>query len=289
MGLENKRPCKVVTVRKAIIAARDQLALVTDVPALEAELLVSFVLHQSRSHVYAWPEKLLTIAQCNALSALITRRLEKEPMAYILGKREFWSLELAVSPETLVPRPETELLVETALSLFQQDNRAVRAADLGTGSGAIAIALAHERPSWQIFATEMSREALAVAQCNAKKMGAKGISFYWGNWCKALPCVDFDVIISNPPYLAQKEWEANKEALWWEPREALVAGEEGLSALRHICKTGLAYLRPGGRLVLEHGHRQGAFVRRWLEEEGFREVSSVLDLASNERMTIGTV
>lgn len=257
-------------------------------PQFNAELLLAFVLQQSRAHLVAWPEKIVTKEQCEHYIQYVKRAAEGEPIAYITRSREFWSLSLQVTRDTLIPRPETELLVETILQLFPA-NISIRVADLGTGSGAIACALAHERPLWRIDATDQSVKALQIASINAQQLKLTNISFYCGNWCTALPAKDFDVIVSNPPYITEKEWPMVASKLAFEPKAALVSGEDGLMAIREIVNSAVTYLRPGGYLWLEHGYHQGALVRELLAQAGFEGIQTEQDLAGCERVSGGRV
>jgi release factor glutamine methyltransferase len=217
--------------------------------------------------------------------ALIERRARGEPLAYLTGIREFWSLPLRVSRAVLVPRPETELLVERALAL-----RAVsegRVVDLGTGSGAIALALARERPHWRVTATDISMEALAVARANAAELQLTGIDFRQGSWFAPLGGARFDLIVSNPPYVAADDAVLEDPALAHEPRLALTPGVDALRCLREIARDAPQHLEPGGWLLVEHGAAQAAAVRDELVLAGCRSVRSHRDLAGHERITEG--
>jgi release factor glutamine methyltransferase len=276
-----------ITIQRVLQQAKAQLASICEQPGLEAELLLAHALNQTRSHLYAWPDKELTQAEVDLFASYLARRCRLEPLAYITGHREFWSLDLSVTPDTLIPRPDTELIVMTALALFPQDNAQIKVADLGTGSGAIAVAMASERRLWQIYATDISESALQIAGKNAHTLGFLNISFYHGNWCTALPSVDFDMIVSNPPYIAETEWQEYVAGLQFEPRSALVAGQDGLRDIREISQSAINHLRPGGYLLVEHGFLQGEAVRDILAAYGYCEVRTVRDLANNERVTVG--
>jgi release factor glutamine methyltransferase len=251
--------------------------------ALEARVLLAHVLGIPRSRITSHPEASCVAAQARDYLALIERRAAGEPLAYLTGHREFWSLDLHVSAAVLVPRPETELLIERALALGPAT--AARVADLGTGSGAIALALAGERPQWQVVATDVSDAALTVARGNAATLGLPGIEFRLGSWYAALTPEPFDLLVSNPPYI-----DAGDPALallQHEPQLALTPGADGLASLRHLAAGAAAHLRPGGWLLLEHGRDQAASVRDALVLAGFRHVRSHRDLAGLERMTEG--
>jgi release factor glutamine methyltransferase len=250
---------------------------------LDARVLLASVLQVPRSRLDAHPEELVAAESAQRFAALIERRAGGEPVAYLTGRREFWSLELRVTPDVLVPRPETELVVERALALGPAG--AARAADLGTGSGAIAIALAHERPDWQIVATDVSAPALALARDNARALGLARIDFRAGDWFAPLGNEHFDLLVSNPPYVAADD-PALLE-LRHEPPLALTPGPDALQCLRTLTRGAPRHLRSGGWLVLEHGAGQAEEARRELVAAGFRHVRSHRDLSAHERVTEG--
>ncbi len=272
------------TIQQALSHAVASLHAVADVPQLEAEILLAFVLGEARSYLYAWPEKELTDEQWRQFGDCVERRKQKEPIAYVTGSKEFWSLDLRVTKATLVPRPETELLVEQILAAFPKISR-IQVADLGTGSGAIAAALAVERPDWDIAAVDNNSATLAIAQENAQRLHLKNIHFYCGNWCEPLPRHDFDVIVSNPPYIAETEWSDYEDGLLFEPRGALVSGRDGLVAIREISQGAKQYLKAGGLLLLEHGASQGESVRFILHHDGYKNIHTLRDLFGQERVT----
>lgn len=274
------------TVIDLLQQARIELAEVTDQPGLEAEILLQHVLGVSRSHLRAWPELTVSNEHVILFQAYVSRRLQKEPIAYLIGQQEFWSLSLAVSTDTLIPRSETELLVEKILTLFPDAKASVRLADLGTGSGAIAMALASERPHWTICAVDVSQSALQIASKNAQTLGLKNISFYLGSWCTALPDWDFDVIVSNPPYIAESEWSNYADGLQFEPYTALVSGMDGLDDIRVISRDARRYLVQGGRLLIEHGFEQAQAVQAILAADGYQLIDSIADLAGHLRVTM---
>lgn len=214
------------------------------------------------------------------------RRLDGEPVAHITGNREFWSLELAVTPDVLIPRPETELLVEQALKHIPI-NQSVDVVDLGTGSGAIAIAIASERPRANVIATDSSAEALAVAKDNATTHKLQRIEFVHSNWFESLSAKQFDVIVSNPPYVANDDPHLEQGDVRYEPMSALSAGPDGLDDIKTLCADSCAQLKPGGWLVIEHGFDQGLATRGLFEQAGFNSVATYRDLSTNERVTEG--
>jgi release factor glutamine methyltransferase len=254
---------------------------------LEAALLLCHLLGTPRSHLFAWPEKRLTPEQQQDYEALIRRRLDGEPIAHITGEREFWSLPLRVTPDTLIPRPETELLVERALHHLA-GVKAPHIADLGTGSGAIALALAGERTDATVHASDQSAAALAVARENATTLKLRNVSFFQGSWCDALPkgqC--YDLIVSNPPYIEAGDPHLRRGDLPHEPLSALVAGPDGLDDIRRIAGQTPGRLKTGGWLLLEHGESQPDAVQRVLRGEGFSSLSTLDDLAGRPRVTEG--
>jgi release factor glutamine methyltransferase len=250
---------------------------------LDAQLLLAHILGVTRARLVSHPE-----APCGAQDAarydeLLGRRAAGEPLAYLVGHREFWSLDLAVGPAVLVPRPETELLVERALA--RGPATAGRVADLGTGSGAVALALASERPHWHVVATDISPAALAVARSNAVALGLAHVEFRLGDWYAALAGELFDMLVSNPPYVAAAD--PALLLLQHEPQLALTPGADALASLRTLAAGAAAHLVLGGWLLLEHGAGQGPQVRDALVLAGFRHVRSHRDLAGHERMTEG--
>lgn len=242
----------------------------------DIELLISFALDKPRGFLYAHPEYGLTPEQEKKFSALLKRRENGEPIAYILGKKEFWSLTLMVNENVLIPRPETELLVEVTLNRLGCCNNAI-IADLGTGSGAIALALASERPKWNIVATDINKNALEIASYNASKLNINNVEFFHGAWCAALPNKKFDLIISNPPYIAQNDPHLQDGDVRFEPKIALEAGD-GLSALKKIIAQAINTLKPGGLLLLEHGYDQREKVRDLLYKNNYKNIMSYKDL-----------
>ena len=252
----------------------------------EAELLLAHALQQPRAWLYAHASDAVDGATSTALHALLQRRAAGEPVAYLTGTRAFWTLDLEVGPAVLIPRPETECLVELALQRLPED-KAMRVADLGTGSGAIALAIARERPFAQVLATDSSSTALAVARGNAARLGVGNIGFARGDWCTALGASAFDLIVANPPYIAAGDPHLATGDLRFEPAAALVAGDDGLDAIRIIVRDAIRHLRPGGWLLLEHGWEQGSAVRGLLAAAGFAQVAGERDLEDRERVSLG--
>jgi release factor glutamine methyltransferase len=256
-------------------------ALGPDAPR-EAEWLLLAALGTSRSALLAHPAQLVPDADAMKFRSWLERRRRGEPLAYLTGSRGFWTLELEVTPDVLVPRPETEMLVERALQLGTAASRVV---DLGTGSGAIALALAAERPAWSITGVDRSPAALEVARRNGAKLGLARIRWIEGDWFAPLRRERFDLIISNPPYIAEGDAAMRDPALLHEPRAALTPGGDGFAALHAIACAAPGHLEPGGWLLLEHGATQGPTVRAQLVAQGFAHVRSRSDLAGHERIT----
>lgn len=271
-------------VRDCLVAAA--LRLGGDEARLEAEVLLLHVLGKPRAWLYAHADDELAPAPREAFDALVARRAAGEPVAYLTGSREFWSLDLRVTPATLIPRADTERLVELALGRLPRD-RVVDVADLGTGSGAIALAIAKERPQARVVATDASAAALAVAAANAARNTISNVEFAGGSWLAAVPGRQFDLIASNPPYIADDDAHLGRGDLRFEPRSALAAGVDGLDDIRCIVQTAPARLHTHGWLLLEHGHEQGAAVRALLLEAGFSDVATWQDLAGLDRVSGG--
>lgn len=253
---------------------------------LEAEVLLTHALGKPRSWLIAHAGDALDEAQLRAYDALVQRRRQGEPVAYLTGRRGFWSLELEVTPATLIPRPETELLVELALERLPKDQRA-RVLDLGTGSGAIALAIARERPAAQVTATDASPDALAVAQRNAAAHGLANVDFALGDWLSPLAGQRFDLIVSNPPYIEAHDPHLAQGDLRFEPPGALASGDDGLDDIRRIVSQARPHLPAGGWLLMEHGWNQGAAVRALLQQAGYGEVFTAQDLEHRDRVTGG--
>jgi release factor glutamine methyltransferase len=262
---------------------------VSDSSRLDTELLLCHVLDKPTSYLMTWPDKLLLASQQQQFLALMRRRSKGEPIAYILGTQAFWTLDLEVSPDTLIPRADTEVLVETALSLFDNSpfpDRSFRVADLGTGTGAIALALASERPAWEVWGCDRIDAAVALAQRNQKRLGLTQVSFVQGSWLEPLSGL-FDMIVSNPPYIDSMDEHLDQGDVRFEPRSALVADGEGLSDIQHIVSAATEYLAANGWLLFEHGYQQGSAVRQLFTGCGYQQVNTYQDYAGNDRITLG--
>lgn len=252
---------------------------------LDAQLLLAHVLAVPRARLKSHPEDMPDPSRTQHYRRLLARRAAGEPLAYLTGSRDFWSLRLRVTPAVLIPRPETELLVERALALRTAAEG--RVADLGTGCGAVALALASERPRWHVVATDVCADALAIARANAQALRLSRVELRQGDWYQPLLGERFDLLVSNPPYVAQDDPALATASLRHEPPRALTPGADALSCLRTLVRGAPRQLAPEGWLLLEHGATQSADVRRELVDAGFRHVRSHRDLAGHERMTEG--
>lgn len=254
-------------------------------PKRDAEILLGFVAGKSRSSILAFGETELTPEQVQQLEQLLARRERGEPIAYLIGEREFWSLPLEVSPATLIPRPDTECLVEKALALLPV--AACSVLDLGTGTGAIALALASERPDCQFVGVDYSADATALASRNASRLNLANATFVTGSWYEPVGAQQFALIASNPPYIDESDPHLSQGDVRFEPASALVAPENGLADLRHIVEYAPDHLIEGGWLVMEHGWQQGEAVRQLLKARGFTGVVTQKDYGNNDRITLG--
>lgn len=275
-------------IAEALLCSK-QLEEVSDSSKLDTELLLCHVLDKPSSYLMTWPEKPLLVSQQQQFLTLMARRSTGEPIAYILGTQAFWTLDLEVSPDTLIPRADTEVLVETALSLSANVpflDRPFRVADLGTGTGAIALALASERPTWEVWGCDRIDAAVALAQRNQKRLGLAQVSFVQGNWLEPLSGL-FDMIVSNPPYIDSRDEHLDQGDVRFEPRSALIADDEGLSDIQHIISAATDYLVTDGWLLFEHGYQQGAAVRQLFNDCGYQQVNTCQDYAGNDRVTLG--
>lgn len=264
--------------------ARERLTPGSDSARLDAELLLAFVLQKNRTWLYTWADKALTAAETAQAEQLLMRRLNGEPVAYIIGERDFWSLNLAVSPATLIPRADTETLIEWALELPLPANS--RVVDLGTGTGAIALALASEQPSWMVTGVDYQPDAVALAQSNARRNGLPRVTFIQSDWFSALDG-RFDLIVSNPPYIDAGDEHLSQGDVRFEPRSALVADDHGLRDLAIIIDRAPAYLQGNGWLLLEHGWQQADAVCDLLRQRGFVDVENRRDLGGQPRISGG--
>jgi len=272
------------TINEILTDASQRLQPQSDSARLDSELILAHVLQQTRTWLHTWPDNNIDAAQQSAFESLLGRRLQGEPVAHILGEQEFWSLKLQVTPATLIPRPDTERLVELALEKIPP-TAGWSIADLGTGSGAIALALASERSACHITATDRSVDALEVARRNAERLGLHNIEFVQSDWLEGFNAdVRFDMIVSNPPYVCDADPHLDKGDVRFEPRMALAAGNDGLEDIRRIARQAWSHLTPGGWLVLEHGYDQSTAVQQLLRQAGYTDVEDFIDYGGNPRV-----
>ncbi len=271
-------------VSQLIKSATQQLLKLTDSPRLDAEVLLAHCLQKNRTWLVTWPEKELPTADIERFRQLLQRRITGEPIAHITGTREFWSLPLTVTADTLIPRPDTELLIEKILQIYPLETD-ISLADLGTGSGAIALALAYERPHWKIIATDQSAAALAIAKQNADNLNLSNVSFKLGNWFEPLGNQVFDVIVSNPPYIPQADPLLTQGDARFDPITALASGDDGLDDIRLIASQAGKHLKPLGRLFIEHGYDQKPEMLDIFSKNAFTEIQQANDMANNPRIT----
>jgi release factor glutamine methyltransferase len=273
-------------IQFTLTSATQQLDTISDTALLDAEVLLCHILKKNRSHLRAWPEKALSLEEHNKFQQLLDQRIRGEPIAYISGKKEFWSREFKVSPNVLIPRPDTELLIELSLNIIKNKVNP-RLIDLGTGSGNIAITLAAERPDSDIIATDVSNQALKIAKYNAKAHQIKNIHFIQSDWFDNILQNEFDLVISNPPYIASNDPHLSQGDVRFEPDCALVADDKGLKDIRMICNHARDYLKSKGRLLIEHGYDQQAAVQTIFDEYQFYDITTHNDLSGNPRVTTG--
>lgn len=273
----------MATIQQLLTEGRQSLD--SDSAALDVELLLASVLGKSRTYLYTWPEKEVAVEALDAFQSMLSQRLKGVPVAYLLGSREFWSLQLKVTPDTLIPRPETELLVEAALELLPSSPQCVL--DLGTGTGAIALALASEREHWQLLAVDRVSEAAALAEINRRLCGVENVRVVQGSWGDAVAPGCWHMIVSNPPYIDQDDPHLRQGDVRYEPSSALVAARQGLADIESVCCQSLTLLVDGGWLLLEHGYRQGCDVQRLMTELGYDEIKTLKDLSGQDRVTRG--
>ncbi len=274
------------SIARALAWAGRRFAHLGENARLDAEVLLAGLLAVERSYLLTWPERRLPPALLVRYRAQVARRASGYPVAYLTGVREFWSLELRVTPATLIPRPETESLVEVALTALSNIIQPT-VLDLGTGTGAVALALAAERPDATVVAVDICPEALTVARCNARRLGLQHIRFLLGDWLEPAGDRRFHLIVANPPYIAPTEPEIGCTNLRFEPLTALLAQEQGLAELRRIVSGATANLHRGGLLAVEHGYRQSAAVRALFRIAGFQGIRTEIDLQGHPRLTFG--
>ena len=273
-----------MAVAKLVTFGQQLLLPYSDSAKLDTEILICFVLNKPRSFLLTWPEHKLNESETEQFSALIQRRVQGEPIAYIVQTREFWSLSLQVSPATLIPRPDTEILVEQVLNHHQGVE--LSCLDLGTGTGAIALALASERPQWQIDAVDYSHDAVALAKRNGLNLNLAQVNIYQSDWfSNIVKDKRFDVIVSNPPYIDEKDHHLNEGDVKFEPKTALVASDNGLADIKIIARHALSFLNSGGFLYIEHGFEQSHAVQTILADLAYSNIQTIKDYNNNDRVT----
>jgi release factor glutamine methyltransferase len=274
------------SINDLLATAANDLAANSDSARLDAEVLLAWLLKKSRSYLRAWCDKPLTEQQIKDFQQLITQRKSGIPIAYLTAQREFWSREFKVSPAVLIPRPDTELLIELCLDLIAI-NESAKLIDLGTGSGIIAITLAAERPLLKVIATDYSWDALAIAKENASTHAVNNIAFYHSDWFDKIEFQEFDIIVSNPPYIDKADEHLNQGDVRFEPKSALIAEDNGLSDIKMIADKARFYLKDKGYLLIEHGYNQADLVKAIFSQLGYSHVITHYDLAQQPRVTMG--
>lgn len=277
----------MTTVKQALELSKS-LQRASDSWKLDGELLLAHVLGKPREYLFTWPDAQIEETNLKSFESLLSRRSQGEPVAYLTGSQAFWDFELVVNPSVLIPRPETELLVEKAIELSDElEFEQVAIADLGTGSGAIAIALAKHNAAWQITAVDKSADALAVAKNNGDRLSASNISFFLSSWCSALSESSFDIIAANPPYVEAGDAHLSEGSLPFEPMMALVAEGQGLADIQHIIDESKRCLKAGGWLIIEHGFDQSSAVTQLMGVAGYKKIGINADLAGIDRIAFG--
>lgn len=265
------------------------LERVSESAKLDAQILLGFVLNKATNYLYTWPDKTLSSEQLSSYKLLLEERLKGKPIAYITGVKEFWSLPFYCNESTLIPRPDTEVLIEQILTVAQESlGKEISCIDLGTGTGAIALALASEKPLWHIEAIDYSANAVKLAQKNAKNLNISHVQIYQSDWFSNVSKdKQFDVIISNPPYIDENDSHLTQGDVRFEPLTALISADEGLADIDMITRESKHYLKSGGYLFFEHGYNQGEAVRNIMLALQFKQVKTVQDYAGNDRVTFG--
>jgi len=275
-----------MNIQQALQTASLRLAESSPSATLDAQVLLSHVLHCNSAHLIAWPEKELTDEQQEKYYLLVEQRQQGLPIAHLTGQREFWSLNFTVDNSTLIPRPETETLVEFILTHFDH-RKNLKLLDMGTGTGAIAIAVAKENPGWQIVASDIAPQALQLAQQNSHSLQAENISFILSDWFNNIVDKDFDIIVSNPPYIASDDPHLLQGDVRFEPKTALISGTRGMDDIEHLCSQAKDHLTKNGWLIMEHGYNQKQQVADCLAKNGFAEITQQQDLSGHFRMSAG--
>jgi len=275
-----------LNIQQALHHANEQLGTSSPSPLLDAQILLSFVLHCNSAHLIAWPDKTLNEEQLSRYLLLVKQRNRGHPVAHLTGTKEFWSLDFFVDDSTLIPRPETETLIEFTLDNFSENKR-LKLLDMGTGSGAIAISIASERAEWEIIACDISEQALVLANKNSLFHQTKNISLINSDWFSNIKDNNFDIIISNPPYIETDDPHLSQGDVRFEPASALTAGETGMDDIEQLCSQAKGYLTKGGTLIIEHGYNQKQKVFDCFTKNSFEKIEQKQDLSGHVRMTTG--
>lgn len=272
------------TIDSAIVFGMEQIGTLSDSAKLDCQILLAHILEKPNSYIYTWPEQLLTKAQKSEYLSLLSRRVSGEPIAYIVGTKEFWSLTLNVSPATLIPRPDTEVLIEQVLDNHHCSS--LSCLDLGTGTGAIALALASEHSHWAIDAVDYSGDAVALAQRNASQLMLSQVNVFQSDWFDNIPKDNcYDLIVSNPPYIDPIDEHLSQGDVQFEPKSALISDQDGLHDIIQIIRGAKNYLHKNGWLYLEHGYQQAHAVRQIFKEYGYSDIRTVKDYNGNDRVS----
>lgn len=279
-------PIQAQTVHSLLTAATLQLAACSETAALDAEVLLCHCLHKNRSFLRAWPEYTPDSLQISQFQALMAQRQQGTPIAYLTGQREFWSRHFSVSPDVLIPRPDSELLIELSLDLLPE-NQACKIIDLGTGSGILALTLAAERPMTNVLATDISTAALQIARQNATQLQISHVRFLQSHWFDQVTEIGFDLVVSNPPYIAASDPHLQQGDVRFEPETALISDENGLKDIRLLAEQARRHLKNHGHLLIEHGYNQQAEVQAIFSQLNYQQISTHNDLSGNPRVTSG--
>lgn len=274
---------KSVTIQSCMRRAQELIH--SESARLDVELLLAHVFNRDRTFLYTWPEKSLTEDQQLQFDALLSERLKGKPVAHLIGRREFWGLMFEVDASTLIPRPDTETLVEAALQLELPIEAKV--IDLGTGTGAIGMALASEKPSWHVLAVDQSLAAVSLAKRNQQRLNLNNVTVSQSDWFQGIDNTGYHLIVSNPPYIDANDPHLVEGDVRFEPLTALVADDEGLADIRHILQQGRMFLLPQGWLLIEHGYRQGAAVHELFSQLDYQNINTLQDFGYNDRVTLG--
>ena len=275
-----------MNIKQALQLASQNLAESSPSAKIDAQVLLNHILQCNSAHLLAWPEKKLNEEQISSYQQLIQQRQQGLPVAYLTGLREFWSLNFSVNNSTLIPRPETETLIEFILEKFS-GRESIKLLDMGTGTGAIAITIATEKPGWHIFASELSTDALKLARHNSNSHQTSNISFVQSNWFTNIKQSDFDIIVSNPPYIAHNDPHLLAGDVRFEPQSALSAGATGMDDIEHLCRHAKKHLKNNAWLIIEHGYNQKRLVSDCFAKNGFTQIDQKQDLSGHIRMTAG--